>query len=106
MTSDKLKEAFYKADAENLANFFDEKVKMVFEGRQNIYTAHQAEFIMKDFFTKNKPQKANFIYKGQRNNFIYAYCHYKSNSKDYQIYLVIKKNKDNYIVESLNIDVV
>ncbi len=51
-------------DAKQLASFFDNSVDLTVLDKENVYSKAQAEFVIKDFFSKNPPKSFNMIHKG------------------------------------------
>ncbi|MFN3316973.1 MAG: DUF4783 domain-containing protein, partial [Raineya sp.] len=42
-----------KGDSKNLSKHFGETIELNFDGKKQNYSRNQAEFVMKDFFSKN-----------------------------------------------------
>jgi len=51
-------------DARQLATFFSNSIDLTIVDKENVYSKDQAEFIIKDFFSKNPPKAFNILHKG------------------------------------------
>ncbi|MCS6794441.1 MAG: DUF4783 domain-containing protein [Raineya sp.] len=79
-------------DARNLARFFNETIEINIEGKKQNYSRTQAEFVIKDFFSKNPPIPESFesYHKGQSAGLSYSIMKYASSNGNYRVFLKIK----------------
>jgi hypothetical protein len=56
--------AIRSGDAKQLAGFFDNTIDLSIIDQENVYSKAQAEFVIKDFFSKNPPKAFTIIHKG------------------------------------------
>ena len=61
---DEIGTAIRNGDARQLAIYFDNTVDVTILDKENVYSKAQAEFVIKDFFSKNPPKTFNIIHKG------------------------------------------
>jgi hypothetical protein len=51
-------------DAKQLAAYFENTIDLTVLNQENVYSKAQAEFVIKDFFTKNPPKSFTILHKG------------------------------------------
>ncbi|WP_448528087.1 DUF4783 domain-containing protein [Raineya sp.] len=86
-------ESFLKqGDARNLARYFNETIEINIEGKKQNYSRTQAEFVVKDFFSKNPPIPESFesYHRGQSAGLSYSIVKYASSNGNYRVFLKIK----------------
>lgn len=86
-------EGFLKqGDARNLARYFNETIEINIEGKKQNYSRTQAEFVVKDFFSKNPPIPESFesYHRGQSAGLSYSIVKYASSNGNYRVFLKIK----------------
>ncbi len=86
-------ERFLKqGDAHNLARYFNETVEISIEGKKQNYSRTQAEFVIKDFFSKNPPIPESFesYHRGHSAGLSYSIVKYASSNGNYRVFLKIK----------------
>lgn len=86
-------EGFLKqGDARNLARYFNETIEINIEGKKQNYSRTQAEFVIKDFFSKNPPIPESFesYHRGQSAGLSYSIVKYASSNGNYRVFLKVK----------------
>jgi hypothetical protein len=61
---DEVANSIRSGDARQLATFFSNSIDLTIVDKENVYSKDQAEFIIKDFFSKNPPKAFNILHKG------------------------------------------
>ena len=61
---DDVSNAIRSGDAKQIATFFGNTIELTIGDKESIYSKAQAEFILKDFFTKNPPKTFVILHKG------------------------------------------
>ncbi|NNF01752.1 MAG: DUF4783 domain-containing protein [Bacteroidia bacterium] len=57
-------DAILDSDARAISQYFNKNVEMTIIDEENVYSKTQAEQVLRDFFTKNKPASFRIIHKG------------------------------------------
>lgn len=103
---DDIAKAFQSGDASRVAGYFDKMVEMNMSGKEGAYSKSQAEQVLKDFFSKNKPIKFEFQHDGASggNNAYYAIGILKTENSKFRVSLYMKKNDSTFIIQELTIE--
>jgi hypothetical protein len=92
-------------DAEGLAAFFNVTVELSLPEHENTYSSSQGEMIMKDFFKKYPPDSFTVIQKGTTDSSSrFAICSYLSGIKKYQVYIYLKKEKEEFLIQKITFE--
>ncbi|MBC8046261.1 MAG: DUF4783 domain-containing protein [Fimbriimonadaceae bacterium] len=93
-------------DAKQVAAYFDKMVEMKIGAKEATYSKAQAEQVLKDFFSKNKPLNFQFNHDGTSgaNNAYYAIGTLKTDNAKYRVSVYMKKNGDTFIIQELSIE--
>lgn len=84
-------------NASELSKFFNDKVELILPSKSGVYSKEQAQFIIADFFSNNRPNSFQINHEGKRDNSSYAIGSYVSSRDKYRFYF-LTKNIDNKIV--------
>jgi len=94
-----------EADAKALAVFFNQTVELQLPDYENTYSSSQGEMIMKDFFKKYPPDSFTIIQQGHTDSSSrFAICSYLSGSLQYQVYLFMKKEKEQFLIHNIKFE--
>jgi len=99
-----VKNAIKTGSSKDLARNFNTVVELTLDGKDATnYSNTQAEFVMKNFFSKNAPTGFDYSHqgasdKGQR----YAIGTYTSKSGSYTVLVRLKETNGRYLIQSLN----
>lgn len=99
-----VKSAIKGGSSKDLARNFNTVVELTLDGKEaTTYSNTQAEFVMKNFFSKNVPVDFSYSHqgaseKGQR----YAIGTYKSKSGSYTVLVRLKETNGQYLIQSMN----
>lgn len=99
-----VKSAIKAGSSKELARNFNSVVELTLDGKDATnYSNTQAEFVMKNFFSKNAPMGFDYSHqgaseKGQR----YAIGTYTSKSGSYTVLVRLKETNGRYLIQSMN----
>lgn len=86
-----VRSAIRNSNARELAQLFAPSVELSFDGDKQTYSATQAEFVMKDFFSKQVPASFEFIhYGGSNEGTPYAVGRYTGKEGAYRMFVKMK----------------
>lgn len=102
---EELSKAMQNGDAKQVAEYFAKMVEMDINGNEGTYSKSQAEQVLKDFFSNNKPLKFEFQHDGTSggNNAYYAIGILKTETSKFRVSIYMKKNGDTFIIQELSI---
>ncbi len=103
-TSDNINKAIQSGDAFALKKYMNETVELVVLGEENVYSKTQAEQILKQFFSRNKPVKFEVLHNGGSDNSQYFIGSLKTERKTYRVYYLLKKKDGNDLLYQLRIE--
>ena len=103
---DDIANSIRSGDAHQLATFFGSSIDLTIMDQENVYSKAQAEFVLKDFFSKNHPKSFNIIHKGSSpEGTQYAIGNLISaNGKTFRTSFYLKNNGGKYILQELRIE--
>jgi hypothetical protein len=98
-----IKTAIRNGSSRDLARFFNNTVEIGLDGDKSSYSKTQAEFVLKNFFSKNSPAGFEFDHqgssdKGQR----YAIGTYNSKGGPYRVFVVVKQVNGTYMIDTID----
>ncbi|SDY22592.1 DUF4783 domain-containing protein [Hymenobacter psychrophilus] len=86
-----VRNAIRNSSARELAQHFAPNVELSFDSDKQSYSATQAEFVMKDFFSKHAPASFEFIhYGGSNEGTTYAVGRYTGKEGAYRMFVKMK----------------
>ncbi|WP_324674265.1 DUF4783 domain-containing protein [Hymenobacter sp. GOD-10R] len=95
--------AIRSGSSKDLAQYFGSSVELGFNGDKQSYSATQAEFVMKDFFSKN-PQASfdfNHYLNGPEGTKL-GVGKYKSKNGVYDVYVKMKQDHGTLVVDAID----
>lgn len=102
---DKITNAINSGNASELAIHFNTTIDLTVPEKDGTFSNVQAEIIIKDFFSKNKPQTFKIIHKGSSNDGSqYAIGSLKTSGNTFRIYFLIKKTAGKDLIHQLQIE--
>jgi hypothetical protein len=96
--------AFKAGNAVELSKFFNEEIELVLIDKEDLYSRKQAEQIMKQFFSENRPSAFRIIFEGGKETSRYAIGTLTVKDHEYRIYLLIKNGDNNPLIHQLRIE--
>ncbi len=103
---DSIASAIKAGDSKVLATYFDNTVEVKIGNKEGAYSKSQAEAIVKDFFTKNKPKSFSFKHNGPSggNNAHYAIGSLVTDKGNFRTYVYLKKKDDKFYIQELSFE--
>jgi hypothetical protein len=104
--NDDIATSIRNGDAHQLAAFFGNNIDLTIIDQENVYSKAQAEFIVKDFFSKNRPKSFNILHKGSSpEGTQYVIGHLAAaNGKTFRISFYIKNSDGKNVLQELRIE--
>jgi len=96
--------ATQKGNASDLAKFFNEKVELTLPSKSGVFSKEQAQFIISDFFTNNRPVSFQINHEGKRDNSSYAIGSYVSGKEKFRFYFLTKVIDNKTVIIQIRID--
>lgn len=96
--------ATQNGNATDLAKFFNDKVEVILPSKSGVYSKEQAQFVMADFFTSNRPTSFQINHEGKRDNSSYAICSYVSSKEKFRFYFLTKSIDNKTVIIQIRID--
>ena len=82
--------AIKTGNAGKLVTFFNSQIEIQIKNKEDIYSLAQAEIILKDFFSKNKPSSFEIIHQGGQEKSQYAIGKLLTENGDFRTYIFLK----------------
>ena len=102
---DKIGKAFREGDASQLALNFASSFDIILPGNEGTFSKQQAEMILKDFFSKNKPKGFVINHQGTSNDGSrYAIGTYKAMNQSYRAYILLKSFGNKLLISQLQLE--
>jgi len=102
---DELSVAFKNGDASYIMNNVEHKVLITVMNKEGVFSPSQGEQVLKKFFEAHPADTFNFNHKGKENGVnSFAIGTYKSREKSFRVSLKFKLLKENYRIESIEIE--
>ncbi|AKD02755.1 DUF4783 domain-containing protein [Pontibacter korlensis] len=99
-----VKQAMKAGSAKDLSRSFGNMVEITLDGSEaTSYSSTQAEFVMKNFFSKNAPVDFSVNHNGTSDKGqLYAIGTYTSKGGSYTVLIRMKSSGDKYLIHSMN----
>ena len=102
-TTENIRLAFNAGSTKELIRYFSKVTELKIDNEGKNYTISQAEPIIRDFFKENPPSTFEYIHKGESPQGLkYNIGQYKSSTKTYRIVVFLKKENDQYLIDTIN----
>lgn len=98
-----LEKAFSEGDANKIMAISTSKVLISIEGEEGAYSQSQGTQVLSNFFKNNPPKSFIFKFKGKEEGSTTFAVGYYESEKNYRVSMKLKKEKDQYLIESLSI---
>jgi len=94
-----------ESDSRNIANYFAPVIEMNLLSDENEYSKTQAELILRDFLSKNKPITVKILHKVNSNsNYRFAVFIVHSIERKFRLSISLKKSDDSYYINLIRIE--
>jgi len=99
-----VKGAITEGNADRLSTYFSELVELNLQEQKDNYSKAQAQFVLKNFFTKFPPTSFEYIHQGSSKKGIqYAIGKYHYRGGSFRVYMLIKESSDGkYFINTLD----
>jgi len=102
--SDNIINALKTGNASELAKYFNTNIELAILEKEDVYSSAQAEMIVKDFFTKNKPSGYNKVHQGGKEGAKFIIGNLTTSTGIYRVYFLIKDIKGKYYIHTLRFE--
>ena len=90
---------------ENIASFFNNTVDLTLPKNEGVFSKAQAEIILKNFFTANKPSDFKVVHDGEsKNNTLYSIGNLITANGVFRTYILYQENGNNIVILELRIE--
>ena len=89
--------------AKEVARYFNNSVEVGLNGEKASYSRAQAEFVLRDFFSKTQPATFEYLHQGSSNEGQkYAIGKYTSKAGSYRVFVVVKQAAGSYRIDTID----
>jgi len=96
--------ALKAGNSSDLAKQFNPTVEMEILGEENIYSKAQAELLLKDFFTKNKPSAFKVNHQGTKGSTSFAIGILVTVSGNFRVSVFLKSENSQMLIHQIRIE--
>jgi hypothetical protein len=96
--------ALKSGNSYELSKFFNTNIELAILEKEDIYSNVQAELIVKDFFTKNKPGAYTKVHQGGKEGDKFVIGNLTTSNGLYRVYFRIKEVKGKYYIHTLRFE--
>lgn len=101
---DQVERAFQNADVSAIVAISNEKIILSLPGKEGVYSHSQMQQVLRQFFDQYPPKFFSFQFKGRDGaNHSFGLGFYESTEK-FRVSIKFSKQKENYKIESLTIE--
>jgi hypothetical protein len=94
---------FKMGDSRAMTRLMSDLVEININGVKGMYSKTQADLVLKDFFRKYNPTDYQNVHQGSsREGLYYSIGKYLYNGGAFQVYIVLKYYRGNYIIDSID----
>jgi hypothetical protein len=99
-----LTEIFNSGNSSELGKHFNPTVELELLEEENIYSKAQAELLLKDFFSRNKPTSFKINHQGNKGNTSFAIGSLVTQNGSFRVSIFIKTDKNKLLIHQLRIE--
>lgn len=97
-----IRTALRNGDSRELAEYFNTSVEVGFNGDKSTYSQTQAEFVLRDFFSKQAPTGLDRLHGGSSNQGLtYEIMKYKYTGGSFRVMVYIKQFKGENLIDTI-----
>ena len=96
--------AIRSGDTAVLSKYMNTNVELVILDKDDVYSKAQAQQILQQFFSKNKPESFVILHKGGKDTTQYFIGTLKTKDKKFRVYYLLKKKKGKQLIYQLRIE--
>lgn len=97
-------ESFGKGNSRDLSKHFNNSVELVVPGNEDVYSKSQAELILRNFFSANRPVRFEILHQGGKELSRYAIGNLVTQKGEFRIYILLKLKNDDLLIHLLRIE--
>ncbi len=98
-----VKAAIKAGSAKDVARYFNSAVEVGLNGDKASYSQAQAEFVLRDFFSKNPGSGFEFMHQGSSNEGQkYAIGKFTTKAGSYRVFVVVKQFGGSYKIDTID----
>ena len=102
---DTLAKYFNTTDASKISSLFLSTLELDILGEENLYSKAQAELIMRDFFSKNKPLSVKIIHRLHSNpNYKLAVFSIATIKDKFRVSISLSSNNESFLIKQIRIE--
>lgn len=102
---DTLAKFFNTAEASKISSLFSSTLELDILGEENLYSKAQAELILRDFFSKNKPISVKIIHRLHSNpNYRLAVLSMATTEDKFRVSLSLSNNDESFLIKQIRIE--
>ena len=102
---DVLAKYFNSADASKISTYFSSTLELDILSEENVHSKAQAELIMRDFFSKNKPASVKILHRLSSNpNYKLAVFGMSTSKDKFRISISLSSNDDGFLIKQIRIE--
>ena len=103
--NEKIATAIKNGNSTAIASFFNKTVDLTLPKNEGVFSKSQAEIILKNFFTTNKPTDFKVVHDGEsKNNTLYSIGNLITANGVYRTYILYQENANNIVILELRIE--
>ena len=95
---------FKTGNSSELGKHLNPTVELELLEEENIFSKAQAELLMKDFFTKNKPSSFKVNHQGNKGNTSFAIGTLVTQSGSFRVSVLMKTDKDKLLIHQIRVE--
>ncbi|GAA0874589.1 hypothetical protein GCM10009118_09970 [Wandonia haliotis] len=100
-----LERAFQNGDEKSIVAHASDRLLLDIDKKESMYSRSQAEMILRDFFSKNRPNSFKLIFKGNaKSSSAYAVGILEAGSKKFRVTITLKENGNSFKIEQLSVE--
>ncbi len=95
--------ALRSSSAKELVKYCVDRVEIEIDGERSVYSKSQAEVVLRDFFNDNISKGFRYVHQGSSpEGPKYTIGSYQLEDGSYRVYMLLKKNGDNYQIDTIS----
>jgi hypothetical protein len=96
-------DSFKKGDSRSLARHFNDNIELVILANEDVYSKSQAELILRNFFSENRPTGFDLLHSGGKET-RFAIGNLRTVKGDFRIYFLLKQKGSESLIHLLRIE--
>ncbi len=101
---DKIAKRIKAGDADGLSLYFDASVELTVPGTDGVRASKQAQFVIKEFFTKYPPGRFAILHKGNSGSTHYATATYTSGETIFDTNIFVKSEAGKFVITQIRFE--